>query len=387
VVIVLLVTVQLWGCSETSDVGFGNQAPTVWLSSAPPEGSVSKYTVHLFWGGWDPDGEIDFYEYAITNNVTGVFDPADTTSTPGDYKWNRVDANDSTFTFSADLIPDSSAIDFEGDHTPEEFRRSHTFFIRAVDEEGTRSVKPAYRSFTARTLSPTVFVDIPIAGGLNAAQVPPITTFQWTATDYVGTVAEVQEADSVRHILVSVERDPFNNSWDAALEYIRTNTDAPEWSEWKFYRQPEDSGKFWTSPPLDFGRYYFAVQAMDEAGAVSPVFDLDQNLRRILAGPRITGPILTVTNQYIGLIQTASPHTPPVIIDLPAGVAMAFEFEGDAESYGGLVSGYRYGWDILDLNDDEQWEIDYTPFIGDRAQSPPRTFFRAVGNRLYTVYR
>jgi len=33
-----------------------NQAPTVWLAAAPPEGSTGSYTVNLFWGGWDPDG-------------------------------------------------------------------------------------------------------------------------------------------------------------------------------------------------------------------------------------------------------------------------------------------------------------------------------------------
>ncbi len=372
----MFLALQLCGCGDEGGPGLDNQPPTVWLSSAPPEGSVSAYTIHLYWGGWDPDGEVAFYEYVVTNNETGVFDPADTTSTAGDYKWNRVYSHDSTFVFSADLIPDSTAIDFGGSHTPEEFRRSHTFFIRAVDEEGMRSARPAYRSFTSRTLSPTVFVNIPTRSRLNAAEVPPITTFRWTATDYVDNIAQIQDPDSVRHILVPLNK--FNDAhdrWVAALDYIRENPDAEEWSEWEWYSAPGDSGRFWTSRALDWGSYYFAAQAVDEAGAVSPVFDLDWNLRRILVGPRTSGPILTVCNQFIGCQRTASPNTPPTIIDLPAGVAMTFEFWADAESYGGLVSGYRYGWDILDLNDDEQWEIDYTPFVGERAQSPPRTFF------------
>jgi hypothetical protein len=211
---------------------------------------------------------------------------------------------------------------------------------------------------------------------LNAAEVPPITTFRWTATDYVDNVAQVQEPDSIRHIIVPLKDfDSASDRWGAALAYIRENPHAKEWSEWKWYQAPGDSGKFWTSPPLDWGSYYFAAQAKDEAGAVSPVYDLAQNLRRILVGTRSSGPILTVINQFIGTTRTASANTPPAIIDLPAGVPMFFEFEADASSYGGLVSGYRYGWDILDLNDDEQWEIDFTPFVGDRAQSPPRTFF------------
>jgi len=367
----MVIAAQFWGCSDEGGVGLGNQPPTVWLSSAPPEGSVSAYTIHLFWGGWDPDGEIEHYEYVITNNETGVFDPADTTSTPGDYKWSRVDANDSTFTFSADLIPDSSAIDFDGGHSPEEFRRSHTFFIRAVDTDGLRSDTPAYRSFTARTLSPTVFVTIPVPSGLNPAEFPPVATFKWTATDYIDNVAQVQDPADVRHILIPVPEQ----EWDSTLAYIRDHPAAPEWSEWKPYNLPNDEGKSWTSTPLDFGFYLFAAQARDEAGAVSPVFDLSANVRRVVIGPRNSGPILIVTNPFIGTTQTASPNTPPVIVDLPAGVGMFFEFEASAEHYGGLVSGYRYGWDILDLNDDEQWEVDFTPFIGERAQSPARTFF------------
>lgn len=371
----LLIGAQMWGCSDSGEApGFANQAPTVWLSSAPPEGSVGTYTVHLFWGGWDPDGEIAFYEYIVTDNESGVFDPADTTSAPGDYKWNRVNANDSTFAFSADLIPDSARVDFTGDHRPEEFRRSHTFFIRAVDREGLRSTKPAYRSFTSRTLSPTVFVDIPIASGFNPAQVPPITTFQWTGIDYVADITQIQEPDSVRHILLPISE--FNDSWSEALAYIRNNPDAEEWSEWKWYQAPDDSGKFWTSPHKPRGFYYFAVQVMDEAGAVSPVFDLDRNLRRLLIGPRSTGPILTVTNQFMGTLRTSAPTTPPAIIDLPAAVPMQFEFSADASSYGGIVSGYRYGWDILDLNDPDQWEQDWTPFVGeDSEKSETRTFF------------
>jgi len=58
---------------------------------------------------------------------------------------------------------------------------------------------------------------------------------------------------------------------------------------------------------------------------------------------------------------------------------MQFTFWGDAKEYGGLVMGYRYGWDISDLSDPSQWEISYTPFTGtgDRktVKSPARTFY------------
>ncbi|UCH83273.1 MAG: hypothetical protein JSW50_12525, partial [Candidatus Latescibacterota bacterium] len=246
--------------------------------------------------------------------------------------------------------------------------------IRSVDDDGLRSAKPAYRSFTARTLSPVVDILIPTQVAQNPAVVPPVTTFKWIGKDFVSTERQVQDPDSVRWILV--DTGEHGDSWGQTIEYIRANPDAPEWSDWHFYRAPGDSGRFWTSRPLENGSYMFAVQVMDEAGAVNPVFDEDRNMRRVLVAPRNTGPVLSVFNQYVGTIITSSPNTPLTIIDLPAKVPMSFRWTADARGYGGVVSGYRYGWDIQDLKDDSQWDIQYTPFVTDNntAESPPRTF-------------
>lgn len=381
----LLVAVQLWSCASDKLVGqkLDNESPRVWLASAPPEGSISRYTIHLFWGGWDPDGEISHYEFIMTNNESGIFDPADTTTVNGVSKWRPVYGADSTFLFTADQIPDSSAIDFDGPQKPEEFRRSHTFFIRAVDRTGKRSGKPAYRSFTARTLSPTVYVTLPPATGFNPARVPPISTFKWVGKDYVFDTSVEQEPDSVRWILVPTVL--FDDDWDETLNYIRTNPDAPEWSDWHWYKAPDDSGKKWTTPPMDYGPYYFAVQVMDEAGAVSPVFDPATNVRRSLVSTRTAGPVLIVRNQFLGAIVTSSPNTPPVILDMPSGIAVSANFEADAENYGGTVIGYRYGWDVQDVNNPEGWDIDWTPFVGDVASTIPRAFYFGTHSLLIEV--
>ncbi len=365
----------MFGCAQDSLVGTlrENQTPHVWLSSAPPEGSMSDYTLHLFWGGWDPDGNIAYFEYAITDNENGIFDPADTT---GSANWYKVYGNDSTFTFTADILADSTST--AGNHLrPVDFIESHTFFIRAVDDEGLASEKPEYRSFTARTLSPVVDILVPMRTGTNPALVPPISTFKWLGKDYISNERQVQDPDSVRWIMVSTV--VFGDSWSNTIAYVRTNPDAPEWSDWHFYRALGDTGKTWTTNPLEFGAYIFAVQVKDEAGAVSAVFDEARNIRRVLVSQRATGPKLTVFNQYMGTLVTTSPATPPVIVDLPAGVPMSFRFSADASGYGGITSGYRYGWDIQDLKVPSQWEIDYTPFVlfiddVPTAESPARTF-------------
>ncbi|UCH83274.1 MAG: hypothetical protein JSW50_12530 [Candidatus Latescibacterota bacterium] len=335
-----------------------NQPPQVWLSLAPPEGSVGSYRVSISWGGWDPDGQIAYYEYSITDNGNGVFDPADTT---GADKWHRVYGNDSTFIFSADLVADSSEVDPD-DLKPVEFRQSHTFFIRSVDDRGAASRKPEYRSFTSRTLSPVVDILIPLPTGNDPALVSRVSTFEWFGEDYVTALDETQDPQSVRWILVPTDR--FNEDWQATLDYIRANPDAPEWSEWADYAANDS----WTTPELDWGGYIFAVQVMDEAGAVSPVYDEDRNVRRVLVSERTTGPLVRLYNEYFGSIVTSSTEGPLYLVDLPGGVPIEMMFTADASFYGGIVTGYRFSWDG-DIDD-----VEWTPFVSDEVTIPPRQF-------------
>jgi hypothetical protein len=378
VLLMLLAVVAIAACSESGGGdAYDNQPPQVWLSAAPPEGSVSKYTVKLYWGGWDPDGDIRYYEYLVTDNKTGVFDPADLQNG----QWLRVIANDSTFTFSADSLVNPNTAKLAA-----EFVRSHTFFIRAVDEQGLLS-DYAYRSFTSRTLSPDVQIDIPRASGGSAADVPPIATFRWRATDYVDDLNTKQDPESVQYVLKSTA--PFGGDFTKTLNYLRTPASHDDWSDWVYYKTPGDSGKFWTTAPQDFGTYMLAVRAKDEAGAVTPVLDEKFNARRVRVSTRTTGPQFACSNIYMGSVSTTVCNTPATILDIPAGVGLDFRLSATAESYGGLVSGYRYGWDISDLEDPEQWEVDFTPFVTEddngwpTAKTPARAFF--FGTHVFTA--
>ncbi len=86
---------------------------------------------------------------------------------------------------------------------------------------GLASKKPAYRSFTSRTLSPVVDITVP-----DDERVQPRRRFRrsrpssGSARDYVNNLREAQDPDSVRWILVPIKK--FNGSWGATLDYIRT---------------------------------------------------------------------------------------------------------------------------------------------------------------------
>jgi len=366
----LLVTVYaLTGCStdELTGTKLTNTRPKVWLSIAPPEAATVDYRVHIYWYGFDPDGKISHYEFTVADNDTGTFDPGDTLVT-----WHSTTALDSVFVFTADLIADSSSVDFES-MNPYEFKRTHTFFLRAVDNEGAAS-EPVYRSFTARNLSPVVNIEIPKAGGGVITIVPPVITFRWSARDFVGNRDEAQDPDAVRSIMVNTAR--FGGRTDLAMDYIRDNPDAEEWTKWYHYNAPGDSGRFWrSSQPLAFGSYMFAVQVKDEVGAISPVFDPSRNMRLVRVDSRITGPSLFVSSRFLGQVSTSTTNTPVTSMWVPSGVPVSFRWSADASSYGGVVHSYRYGWDIEDLNSDSDWDVTDTPFIGGYATSPPRTFY------------
>jgi hypothetical protein len=354
-------------CSNSGTEGKlkDNQPPTVWLSAGPPEGSTSTYRIQLFWGGFDPDGEIKGYEYLVTNN-NGTLNPADTIGQP----WLPLAGNDSTFTFSADQEVDT----LNTTRLVSQFARSHTFFIRAIDREGLRSRQPAYRSFTSTTLSPDVKVDVPVRHFFDAAEVPAISTFRWRATDYINDLVLKQEPDSVQWALTHV---PDGQSYEQTMAYLRTSAADKEWLPWVWYKAPQDSGKFWTTPVIDNGRYVFAIRAKDEAGAITPVLDEERNLRRVHVGQLTSGPQMTVTNDYIGVIRTTACNGAASILDSPSGVPLIFKLTASADSYGGTIAGYRYGWDIPDLDDPEQWEVDLTPLPCPTClvTLPARTFF------------
>ncbi|NIO29265.1 MAG: hypothetical protein GTO29_12015 [Candidatus Latescibacteria bacterium] len=208
-------------------------------------------------------------------------------------------------------------------------------------------------------------VTIPVYSGLNPALVPPITTIRWQ------TIHGAQHPDSVQWMMISTK--PFDDSWNETLEYIRTNPDAPEWSPWHPYDPANDIGTSWTTPPQDFGAYVFAVHGK-KGDIVGQEFDWVRNVRRIIVSRRTTGPLLTVTSVFFDPIQMVIEDTAPTIIDIPGGIDIQFCWTADASMYGGVVEGYRYGWDILDPDDDSQWAIPFTPFAQPEECSPVRTF-------------
>ncbi|MDD3643382.1 MAG: hypothetical protein PHQ19_07980 [Candidatus Krumholzibacteria bacterium] len=365
----------LWlsaGCSNDVFTGErrSNAAPEIWLSSGPVEGDTTGYQVHFYWGGWDPDGEISFFEFAIVDGDPFGFDPVDTT---GIDAWTRTSAYDSVFRVSASENPRP----YEPNELYTRYDQTHTLFMRGVDEEGVRS-DVATRSFTAWTLAP--FAQITHPEGSNRSY-SNVITFRWEGRDPIDSPTNFQLPDSIRHLCIKIlTPEGIYNPNFPIIDDLNANPWRYEqhWSPWIHYLAPGDSGRMTIVGDdeiieLNFS-YIFALQAMDEAGAVTAIFRGDQNVRRFGVSEK-AGPLLTITEPFLGGFQFLGRFLNAARVELPPGVPLNFCWSADASSYGGEIRSYRYGWDIQQLDDPAQWDVSASPF---HRCAPGRTWYSGI---------
>src|SRR5262245_10120752 len=115
-VVLALVTLVGAGCGKKLVTQLvPNQPPEVTLTSAPLKLDNLKpdfYSYTLQWSGYDPDGRVDHFLYAVDPPNVNAVDPADTT-------WHSTARNEQTFFFSAGhpLLPlNPSALKAEAPH-------------------------------------------------------------------------------------------------------------------------------------------------------------------------------------------------------------------------------------------------------------------------------
>ncbi len=103
-----------------------NKEPETELTGAPAESSAAFYRVHLFWKGFDSDGMIQGFEYALDD-------------TTREELWVFTNKTDSLFVFNT--ATDESQLQI----------RDHRFFVRAIDNQGKEDPSPSSISFLAQT--------------------------------------------------------------------------------------------------------------------------------------------------------------------------------------------------------------------------------------------
>ena len=350
------------GCDGGGVVGehVPNAAPDTQIEATPPNLDGTSFQIELFWSGSDPDGEVVAYEWVMTDN--GL----DHTVAPGDTlgRWRRTTAHDSLFVVSADLpgYPDDVLNEDIDDPFAIRSWQSHSFFVRSVDDKGRRDPSPAHVSFTATTLAPTVRITDPtVIRNVNTCTPLSLApSFRWAGVD--PDAPEGEDIAAVRYTLIQLQQCLTDLSYAAADPIA----DVPEedWSEWIRYDAAADSGRLKRYPVLDAPPntpFLFAVQALDAAGAVTPTFEWNVNVRHFVTSTA-NAPVLTVNEPSLGL-SSRSGQNNVVRVDLVAGQPLEFTWSADATKYGGYVEEFRYGWSIVDPNNesDPGWSVPWGP--------------------------
>ena len=136
------------------------------------------------------------------------------------------------------------------------------------------------------------------------------------------------------------------------------------WSGWVPYENP--AGRTTTvgkDEPLVLGRsHIFAVQAKNRSGTVTTAFNRGVNVRQFFVSAN-AAPLLTITEPFIGSQVFLGMNPRPVAVSFPTGLELSFSWKADAASYGGRIAGYRYGWDVSDINNDNDWAVGFSPQI------------------------
>ncbi|TPW09951.1 MAG: hypothetical protein FD129_2039 [bacterium] len=253
----------LAGCDNPTGILKPNQPPgaaiTGGIVPVPPSGGARDsifYAAEILWTGWDPDGVIEHYQYAIDipdDLLGGLNEGGDT-----GIAWRDTTAFRASFLFRT---PEQDSLLGE---PIDRYRGDHTFYLRAVDNEGLVS-RADYVEFTALNFTPRTTITS-----------PPV-------------------ARSADPLLVGRS---FNVCWDSLDPDNPSPRRTPAWYEWKLKQMPPDwipAGREmqyavdvlaadvpWIRMSADttclrlslqVGHpYIFAVRGVDEAGGVETRF-------------------------------------------------------------------------------------------------------------------
>ncbi len=333
------------GCSPDKSIlnPNPNQRPILELTRAPfNESTRFEYQYRMNWIGYDPDGRVAYYQYAVDP-------PSPTPAVPSpETTWVRTTRSEQLVNFSA-TKPDTIRANENGSAD------FHTFVVKAVDNGGLGGPlqsAPLVRSFFTYTIAPTVQIQTPAPSDRGRVYVTPSVRISWTGTDPDG-ILNNQKPNKYKYILLTQNSPvPFQvalTNPDSVRRYYAPRN----WAGWDSTSADTTTKQFTNLVPGQ--DYMFCVVSFDEAGAYSPIFSQNSNMLNMRATFAATGgPALTVFNeiffyQYNPPVYSSLPQY-QIKIEVPAGEEINFNWIGVAGP-GADVRGYRWTLDIDDLTD------------------------------------
>jgi hypothetical protein len=351
-----LVLSAFFGCSKTpTAVVPTSKNPETELTFAPLEGDTASYRIHFYWNGYDDDGEITQFRYALDADTANAFST-----------WTSTTAKDTTLLFLVDPVKEV---------------KGHVFWVVAEDNDGNFDLTPAKRFFSAKTVPPVSR----ITRGPNAPGtiIGPNFTFEWEGIDPDGgETGGSAPVDSFEYLLLQ-EGAQISSDHPALFipkerkEWVKmvvqaTGSSLPApYDDWKWQGIRAKRKRFRNVTP---GYYVFAVRAVDIAGATEkltltqtpsingvswsipslPASD-PRNIRDFNVTNRNPGPTLTVCSSVLVdcLPSTSGPEDiPRKEIQIFEGETISFSWFASGQAYGGEIAGYT---SALDDTSTAQW--------------------------------
>ncbi len=333
-----LTVVLVGGCGKgvTPPITPNPLDPNTELTFAPVENDTVSFRIHFYWSGYDNDGEVVAFRWAV--------DP-DSTTEKSPQTWARTTAKDTTLLFFVDPV--------------REVRR-HAFLVAAEDNSGRVDPTPAKRFFSAKTIPPTSKIEKGPLG--NNILVGPNFTFEWSGIDPDGGESDGKApVDSFQYLLLRIgsrfdTQDTTGRYaplplWDAGV-YVNTIIGGatgealpPPNDDWRWTGIHAPKFRFRNVTP---GEYVFAVRAVDIAGATEKGLVIQRHIRHFGVTNRNPGPQLTI-NASIFNAPLPSASGPEDFdrkhLQIFEGEPISFSWTADASGYGGEVVGYNFALD------------------------------------------
>ena len=361
-VLFMALVILFAGCTDSSELSgtrLPNSMPDTRITGEPNLLEAS-FVVGLNWMGSDEDGFVAGYEWRVSNNGNDGISPRDTlTVDPLTgavlHPWRYTDLNDTTLV----LLADQPGFPGDDPSKPRSFR-THSFFIRAVDDKGAVDPSPAYITFTSTTIVPTCRVVYPNLSRNLFKSVPESVNLGWEGVD---PDFELKVPTQMRFLWKSAQFDTtdlgepryirtlfeYNLHYDEVLDF-----DDPEWSEWRsFYPSGNDRRLRLTDLPN--GEFFlFAIQVRDTAGAVSIGMEYQKEVANVKIVHGGFFPAVEVSDPLLGST-VFSETSDKIASDQP----LNFRWTASAASYNGDIVSYRHGWDLIDPDDpnDPGWAV------------------------------
>jgi len=349
--LVALVGIGSAGCSrQLKNTVIPNQPPTVRLTWAPVDTKSRVFYIYkLNWVGYDPDGRVARFEYAV--------DPPTTQDSV--INWTSTTKNEETIRFES-AEPESAFLQKD---RPES-RQFHVFAIRAVDNLGAVS-EPVQRAFYSFGVAPVVQITEPRPHNLLTPRVTPAVRISWTGNDFIDPFG-ISPEKPVYYKYTMYKKGNLGVDWDAWRrdpDSLRREV-APEFAGWDSIGPETPEAQF-----LDLttgSDYLFVVVAFGRSGAYSPVFNYGSNMLRMTVGlAGVLGPTITLFNSFFQYTYSTGGFSldlsRAIQLQVPAEQPVTFNWTAEA-SPGSMMKGYRWVLDLADL-DDETPRVDHNDVL------------------------